>query len=70
MINSYDNSVTYVNSFISSIMIRFAIRKRLCSTQLARGESINEREHLHGTPRELAPPEGILHVTDDGLDVR
>ncbi|MFP1453179.1 sulfatase-like hydrolase/transferase [Escherichia coli] len=34
MINSYDNSVTYVDHFISSVIDQVRDRKRLCSTQL------------------------------------
>ncbi len=34
MINSYDNSVTYVDHFISSVIDQVRDKKRLCSTQL------------------------------------
>lgn len=57
MINSYDNSVTYVDHFISSVIEQVRDKKAIVFYAADHGESINEREHLHGTPRELAPPE-------------
>ncbi|WP_406865999.1 kdo(2)-lipid A phosphoethanolamine 7''-transferase [Escherichia coli] len=57
MINSYDNSVTYVDHFISSVIDQVRDKKAIVFYAADHGESINEREHLHGTPRELAPPE-------------
>jgi len=57
MINSYDNSVTYVDHFISSVIDKLRDRKAIIFYAADHGESINEREHLHGTPRNMAPPE-------------
>lgn len=57
MINSYDNSVTYVDHFISSVIDKVRDRKAIVFYAADHGESINEREHLHGTPRNMAPPE-------------
>lgn len=57
MINSYDNSVTYVDHFISSVIDKLRDRKAIVFYAADHGESINEREHLHGTPRNMAPPE-------------
>ncbi|MBY7217721.1 kdo(2)-lipid A phosphoethanolamine 7''-transferase [Escherichia marmotae] len=57
MINSYDNSITYVDHFIDSVIDRFRDKKAIVFYAADHGESINEREHLHGTPREYAPPE-------------
>lgn len=57
MINFYDNSVTYVDHFISSVIDQVRDKKAIVFYAADHGESINEREHLHGTPRELAPPE-------------
>lgn len=57
MINSYDNSVTYVDHFISSVIDKLRDRKAIIFYAADHGESINEKEHLHGTPRHMAPPE-------------
>ncbi|MGP3590692.1 kdo(2)-lipid A phosphoethanolamine 7''-transferase [Vagococcus sp. WN89Y] len=57
MINSYDNSVAYVDHFISSVIDKLRDRKAIIFYATDHGESINEREHLHGTPRHMAPPE-------------
>lgn len=57
MINSYDNSVTYVDHFITSVFDQLRDKKAIVSYAADHGESINEREHLHGTPRNMAPPE-------------
>lgn len=57
MINSYDNSVTYVDHFITSVFDQLRNKKAIVFYAADHGESINEREHLHGTPRNMAPPE-------------
>ncbi|EBA9812000.1 kdo(2)-lipid A phosphoethanolamine 7''-transferase [Salmonella enterica] len=57
MINSYDNSVTYVGHFITSVFDQLRDKKAIVFYAADHGESINEREHLHGTPRNMAPPE-------------
>ena len=57
MINSYDNSVTYVDHFIDSVIDKLRDRKAIVFYAADHGESINEKEHLHGTPRKMAPPE-------------
>ncbi|AKD15955.2 kdo(2)-lipid A phosphoethanolamine 7''-transferase [Salmonella enterica] len=57
MINSYDNSVTYVDHFITSVFDQLRDKKAIVFYAADHGESINEREHLHGTPRNMAPPE-------------
>ncbi|EGV6116817.1 kdo(2)-lipid A phosphoethanolamine 7''-transferase [Salmonella enterica subsp. enterica serovar Chester] len=57
MINSYDNSVTYVDHFITSVFDQLRDKKAIVFYAADHGESINEREHLHGTPRDMAPPE-------------
>lgn len=57
MINSYDNSITYVDHFIDTVIDKFRDKKAIIFYAADHGESINEREHLHGTPREYAPPE-------------
>lgn len=57
MINAYDNSVTYVDHFITSVFDQLRDKKAIVFYAADHGESINEREHLHGTPRNMAPPE-------------
>lgn len=57
LINSYDNSVTYVDHFIVSVLDQLRDKKAIVFYAADHGESINEHEHLHGTPRKMAPPE-------------
>ena len=57
MINSYDNSVSYVDHFITRVFDQLRDKKAIVFYAADHGESINEREHLHGTPRKMAPPE-------------
>lgn len=57
LINSFDNSVTYVDHFIASVLDQLRDKKAIVFYAADHGESINEKEHLHGTPRKMAPPE-------------
>ncbi|EHM49994.1 kdo(2)-lipid A phosphoethanolamine 7''-transferase [Yokenella regensburgei] len=57
LINAYDNSVLYVDTFISRVFDQLRDKKAIVFYAADHGESINEKEHLHGTPRKLAPPE-------------
>lgn len=57
MINSYDNSVTYVDHFIDGVIDKLRDKKAIVFYAADHGESINDKEHLHGTPRKMAPPE-------------
>lgn len=57
LINSFDNSVTYVDHFITSVLDQLRDKKAIVFYAADHGESINEKEHLHGTPRKMAPPE-------------
>jgi len=57
LINSFDNSVTYVDHFITSVFDQLRDKKAIVFYAADHGESINEKEHLHGTPRKMAPPE-------------
>lgn len=57
MINSFDNSVTYVDHFITKVFDQLRDKKAIVFYAADHGESINEREHLHGTPRKMASPE-------------
>ncbi|SEK87087.1 KDO II ethanolaminephosphotransferase [Kosakonia sacchari] len=57
LVNSFDNSVSYVDHFIDSVIDKMRDRKAIIFYAADHGESINEKEHLHGTPRKMAPPE-------------
>ncbi|HIE5389413.1 TPA: kdo(2)-lipid A phosphoethanolamine 7''-transferase [Enterobacter cancerogenus] len=57
LINSFDNSVTYVDHFIDTVIDQVRDKKAIVFYASDHGESINEYEHLHGTPRKMAPPE-------------
>lgn len=57
LINAFDNSVLYTDAFISRVLDQLRDKKAIVMYASDHGESINERERLHGTPRKLAPPE-------------
>lgn len=57
LINAYDNSILYVDTFLSRVIDQLRDKKAIVIYAADHGESINEKEHLHGTPRKLAPPE-------------
>ena len=57
LINAYDNSVLYTDAFISRVLDQVRDKKAVVFYAADHGESINDRERLHGTPRKLAPPE-------------
>ncbi|QMI03472.1 kdo(2)-lipid A phosphoethanolamine 7''-transferase [Citrobacter sp. RHB25-C09] len=57
MVNSFDNSITYVDHFIDTVIDQVRDKKAIVFYASDHGESINDNKHLHGTPREMAPPE-------------
>ena len=57
LINAYDNSILYVDSMLDSVFDQLRDKKAIVFYAADHGESISENMHLHGTPRELAPPE-------------
>ncbi|ATA25878.1 phosphoethanolamine transferase [Brenneria goodwinii] len=57
LINAFDNSVLYTDSFIDNVINQVRDKKALVFYASDHGESIDENSHLHGTPREMAPPE-------------
>lgn len=57
LINAYDNTVLYTDNFIHSVIDRVRQRKAIVFYAADHGESINDHERLHGTPRNMAPPE-------------
>ncbi|WP_312631849.1 kdo(2)-lipid A phosphoethanolamine 7''-transferase [Pantoea piersonii] len=57
LINAYDNSILYVDSMLDSVLDQLRDKKAIVFYAADHGESISENTHLHGTPREMAPPE-------------
>ena len=57
LINAFDNSVLYTDTFIDNVIDQLRDKKALVFYASDHGESIDENSHLHGTPREMAPPE-------------
>ena len=57
LINSYDNSITYIDHFLVNVFDQLRDKKAIVFFAADHGESINEHERLHGTPRMMAPPE-------------
>lgn len=57
LINSFDNSVLYTDAVIEQVISQMRDKKALVFYSSDHGESIDENSHLHGTPRNVAPPE-------------
>ncbi|SQI29259.1 Phosphoethanolamine transferase eptB [Serratia plymuthica] len=57
LVNAFDNSVLYTDSFIANVIDQVRDKKAIVFYSSDHGESIGENSHLHGTPREMAPPE-------------
>lgn len=57
LINAFDNSVLYTDTFIGNVIDQLRNKKALVFYAADHGESIDENSHLHGTPRQMAPPE-------------
>lgn len=57
LINAFDNSVLYTDSFIANVIDQMRDKKALVFYAADHGESISDNSHFHGTPREMAPPE-------------
>lgn len=57
LINAFDNSVLYTDSFIDKVIDQVRDKKALVFYAADHGEFIDENYHLHGTPRDMAPPE-------------
>ncbi|ORM63319.1 kdo(2)-lipid A phosphoethanolamine 7''-transferase [Pantoea rodasii] len=57
LINAYDNSILYVDTMLDSVLDQLRDKKAIVFYAADHGESISENTHLHGTPREMAPPE-------------
>jgi KDO II ethanolaminephosphotransferase len=59
LINAYDNSVLYTDSFLHSLIQSLAGKKAVLIYTSDHGESIDENRHFHATPKPLAPPEQL-----------
>jgi KDO II ethanolaminephosphotransferase len=59
MINSYDNSILYTDTFLKSLMTSLANKKAILIYTSDHGETIEENRHFHATPKPLAPPEQL-----------
>ncbi len=57
LVNAFDNSVLYTDSFIDKVIDQVRGKKALVFYASDHGESIDENYHFHGTPRDMAPPE-------------
>jgi KDO II ethanolaminephosphotransferase len=59
MVNSYDNSILYTDTFLKSLMTSLADKKAVLIYTSDHGETIEENRHFHATPKPLAPPEQL-----------
>lgn len=59
LINSYDNSILYTDTFLHGLMKSLADKKALLIYTSDHGESIDENRHFHATPKPLAPAEQL-----------
>jgi KDO II ethanolaminephosphotransferase len=59
LINAYDNSVLYTDTFLHNVMQSLAGKKAVLIYTSDHGESIDENRHFHATPKPLAPPEQL-----------
>ncbi|TJZ65801.1 kdo(2)-lipid A phosphoethanolamine 7''-transferase [Chitiniphilus eburneus] len=57
LINAFDNSILYTDHFIKQVLDQLRDKRALVFYASDHGESISDDTHLHGTPREVAPPE-------------
>ena len=57
LLNSYDNSIAYTDHFVAQVIEHMKSRKAVVIYTSDHGESIGDGAHLHGTPKQMAPPE-------------
>lgn len=57
LINSFDNSVLYVDHMLKNVFDKLRDKNALVFYVPDHGESIDENNHFHATPKEMAPPE-------------
>lgn len=56
-INAFDNSVLYTDYFIQQVINQVKDKKAIVFYASDHGESMSDGQHLHGTPRNIAPAE-------------
>lgn len=57
MINAYDNSLLYTDYFLEQVFNQMRDRNAIVFYASDHGESISDKMHFHGTPRDHAPIE-------------
>lgn len=57
LINSFDNSVLYIDYMLKNVLDKLRDKNALVFYVPDHGESIEENQHFHATPKEMAPPE-------------
>jgi KDO II ethanolaminephosphotransferase len=57
LVNSFDNSVLFVDQVLKSTIDQVREKNALVFYVSDHGESIEENNHFHATPKEVAPPE-------------
>ncbi|RWR03257.1 phosphoethanolamine transferase [[Pantoea] beijingensis] len=57
LINAFDNSVLYTDTVLDNVFDQLRDKKAIVFYAADHGESISDNMHLHGTPRDMAPPE-------------
>jgi KDO II ethanolaminephosphotransferase len=57
LFNAYDNSVLYTDYFLAQVIDVLKPHRALMVYASDHGESIDEHQHFHATPRAQAPPE-------------
>lgn len=57
LVNSFDNSVLYVDHMLKSTFDKLRGKNAIVFFTTDHGESINDDESFHATPKEMAPPE-------------
>jgi KDO II ethanolaminephosphotransferase len=57
LLNSYDNSIAYTDHFLGQVIGSLEDKKAIVIYTSDHGESIEDKAHLHGTPKYMAPPE-------------
>lgn len=60
LLNSYDNSIAYTDHFLGQIVRTLENKKAIVIYTSDHGESIEQKAHLHGTPKHMAPPEQLM----------
>jgi KDO II ethanolaminephosphotransferase len=60
LLNSYDNSIAYTDHFLGQIIRTLEDKKAIVIYTSDHGESIEQKAHLHGTPKHMAPAEQLM----------